>query len=121
MFEALERLSPALLVPDDPPLRDQGGLIDVSHSTRGGAIELLRLSRLSGQGGPGTELVLSLRHYDGQNGGKAGWYVLAHVEFFDGSGFRCRTRGTKLGTLDELDDVIRALTECRASHGPKAQ
>jgi hypothetical protein len=95
MLAALDALSPALVAPGDPPLRETGtALADVSRARE--VRELFRLPRLSGTGGPGSALVGTARPYDGGNGGEAGPYALVYAEFSDAQGFRCRTRGVAI-------------------------
>jgi hypothetical protein len=107
MRRALEARSPALVVESDPPLRELGKpLTDVSRARE--VRVLLRAPRLSGQGGPGTSLVISVRDYDGANGGEPGRYLVLFIEFHDGAGHKCRTRGVRV-TLDDLRPVARAL------------
>jgi hypothetical protein len=108
MRRALEAISPALVVEGDPPLRELGiPLTDVSRAREGAP--LLRLPRLSGQGGPGSALVASARDYDGASGGEPGTYVLLCVEFHDGAAHKCRTRGVVV-RRDDLGPLARALT-----------
>jgi hypothetical protein len=95
MRRALEALSPALVVECDPSLRELGKpLTDVSRARE--VIPLLRVPRPTGQGGPGSELVASVRDYDGASGGEPNAYVLLCVHFHDGAGHKCRTRGVRL-------------------------
>jgi len=109
LVAVLEALSPGLVTPADPPLRELGRpLRDVSRARE--AAPLLRLPRLSGSGGPGSALVASERDYDGDNEGAAGPYVLLHVEYHDGQAFRCRTRGVRLLPTD-LPPVALALAK----------
>jgi hypothetical protein len=109
MFRALDALSPALVVEGDPPLRETGpALADVSHARE--VAPLLRIPRVSGRGLAGSALVATARDYDGGNGGDAGPYVLVHVEYRDGAGFRCRTRGVAIRG-PELRELARALLE----------
>jgi hypothetical protein len=112
MLRALDALSPALPTPDDPPVRETGSaLTDVSHARE--LAPLLRIPRVSGRGLPGSALVVTARDYDGNNGGASGPYVLVHVEFRDGSGFRCRTQGVAIRgrELREVADALRAEAE----------
>jgi hypothetical protein len=106
LLAAVEALSPALAAPGDPPVREGAPLIDVSCARE--VAPLLRLPRASGQGGPGSALVASARDYDGASGGEPGSYVLACVEYHDGAGFKCRTRGVALRRGD-LRPVAAAL------------
>ena len=107
-LRALEALSFALLGEDDGSLRELGGLVDVSHAQP--VTPLLRVSRPSGRGGPGSSLVVSRREYDGGNGGEPGTYALLHAEFHDGNGYKCRTRGA-IVRRGELRPVSRALAD----------
>jgi hypothetical protein len=105
---ALEALSPALVVEGDPSLREPHELIDVSRARE--LAKLLELPRLSGQGLPGSALVVSARDYDGTNGGENhGPYVLLCPTFHDGVGYKCRTRGAAIRRV-ELRPVAAALT-----------
>ena len=109
MRRALEALSPALVSEDDPPLREPGKLLtDVSRARE--VRVLLRAPRLSGQGGPGTSLIVSVRDYDGGNGGEPGRYLLLCIEYHDGAGHKCRTRGVRL-TLSDLRPLARLFAD----------
>jgi hypothetical protein len=104
---ALEALSPALVVDGDPPLREPHELIDVSRARE--LAKLLEVPRLSGQGLPGSALVVSSRDYDGTNGGEDhGPYVLVCTTFHDGAAYKCRTRGAAIRRA-ELRPVAAAL------------
>jgi hypothetical protein len=104
MLRALEALSPSGRTETDPPLRVDS-MLDVSKAN---VTPILRLSRASGQGNPGSSLVAVERSYDGDHGGEdLGTYVVVYTEFADAQGFRCRTRGVAIRRNE-----MRAVAEC---------
>lgn len=108
-FQVLEALCPALAVEADHMAGHLDDLIDTTKARDVGT--LLRLPRKSGQGWPGSSLVLARREYLGGTGGDARTYLLLFVEAVDRGAHRYRAgRGVTLNA-DDLRPVAKVLTE----------
>lgn len=110
----IESVAPARDI-DGLPISDGTSVRNIAHAS----LDLLKTLRLPRGGSHDAALIAMTRHYDGANGGEAGFYAMLWAEF-RAEGSRWRTAGVKI-RAEEASRIARDMLKGKPSKPGKSE